>query len=138
TCALDCIKGGLQGKSPFLICTFRCLIHLLCVLKLLTQALLFQVFPESMIAIHSKTKTSFYRRVYVAWLITQGINTVPRIIAATGMPRRTAQDTLAAIHELAIALENSNGTYQVRDWGAIDQQWVSDNVTQLKSVLAYP
>ena len=44
----------------------------------------------------SKTRTSFYRRLYVAWLISQGTDTVPAIMEATGMPRRTAQDTLSA------------------------------------------
>ncbi|WP_062064241.1 helix-turn-helix domain-containing protein [Cellvibrio sp. OA-2007] len=87
---------------------------------------------------HSKTKTSFYRRIYVAWLIAQGVNTVPKIIGATGMPRRTAQDTLAAIHELAIDLENSNGSYRLVAWGAVNQNWVAENVLQLKQVLEYP
>ena len=88
--------------------------------------------------IHSKTKTSFYRRIYVTWLIQQGINSVPKIIAATGMPRRTAQDTLAAIHELAIALENTDGTYRVVNWGAVNEQWVSSNIQLIKTTLEYP
>lgn len=87
---------------------------------------------------HSKTKTSFYRRLYVAWLIAQGINSVPKIIEATGMPRRTAQDTLAAIHELDIDMENTNGTYRIANWGAVNQSWVDANVQQIKSVLGYP
>jgi hypothetical protein len=87
---------------------------------------------------YSKTKTSFYRRIYVAWLIQQGINSVPKIIEATGMPRRTAQDTLAAIHELDIDLENINGTYRVANWGAVSEQWVSANIQQLCNVLEYP
>lgn len=70
---------------------------------------------------HSKTKTSFYPRIYVTWLISQGINTVPKIIAATGMPRRIAQDTLEAIYELAIELDNNNGTFAVLAWGAVSQ-----------------
>jgi hypothetical protein len=86
----------------------------------------------------SKTKTSFYRRIYVAWLIEQGINTVPKIIKATDMPRRTAQDTLAAIHELAIEMENNNGTYSISNWGAVSQSWVVENVQELKRVLEYP
>ena len=46
----------------------------------------------------SKTKTSFYRRLYVAWLIDSGTaDSVPALMAATGMPRRTAQD-LSLIH----------------------------------------
>jgi hypothetical protein len=86
----------------------------------------------------SKTKTSFYRRIYVAYLITQGINTVPKVIAATGMPRRTAQDTLVAIHELAIRLENNNGVYSVTDWGAVNALWVEANLAELKAALSYP
>lgn len=89
-------------------------------------------------SIHSKTKTSFYRRLYVAWLIQQGINTVPKIIEATGMPRRTAQDTLVAIHELAIVMDNKNGMFSIRNWGAVNSQWVSENLVLLKTVLEYP
>ncbi len=87
---------------------------------------------------HSKTKTSFYRRIYVTWLISQGINSVPKIIAATGMPRRTAQDTLEAIHELDIELGNTNGTFSVVHWGAVNQGWVEANIAHLKRVLEYP
>lgn len=53
----------------------------------------------------SKTKSSFYRRLYVAYLIDSGIASVPEIMAATGMPRRTAQDTIAALEELDIVCE---------------------------------
>ena len=91
-----------------------------------------------MMSEHSKTKTSFYRRLYVAWLIAQGIDSVPKIIAATGMPRRTAQDTLAAIHELDISLDNSGGTYRVENWGAVNQHWVDANLSKIKAVLEYP
>lgn len=88
--------------------------------------------------IHSKTKTSFYRRIYIAWLIERDINTVPKIIAITGMPRRTAQDTLAAIHELDITLESTSGSYRVIDWGAVNFQWVDTNIQHIKAVLEYP
>lgn len=88
--------------------------------------------------LHSKTKTSFYRRIYVAWLITQGFDTVPKIIAATGMPRRTAQDTLAAIHELAIDMENTNGVHRIKNWGAVNPAWVEQNISHLKEILQYP
>lgn len=53
----------------------------------------------------SKTKSSFYRRLYVAYLIDSGTASVPEIMAATGMPRRTAQDTIAALEELDIVCE---------------------------------
>lgn len=87
---------------------------------------------------NSKTKTSFYRRLYVAWLIHQGIDTVPKLMEATGMPRRTAQDTLAALQELAIETDNSHGRYRVTSWGAVNPLWVDENLAHLKIVLNYP
>ncbi|MCU1719523.1 winged helix-turn-helix domain-containing protein [Pseudomonas sp. 5P_3.1_Bac2] len=95
----------------------------------------------------SKTKTSFYRRLYVAWLIHSGAATsVPALMEATGMPRRTAQDTLAALGELDILCEfqqeagerNNAGHYQIRDWGAINPQWISANLNAIKTLLGYP
>ena len=95
----------------------------------------------------SKTRSSFYRRLYVAWLVDSGQATsVPALTAATGMPRRTAQDTLAALVELDIDCvfeqhsgeRNNAGEYRIRDWGAIDKQWVADHVAQIKAVLGYP
>lgn len=90
---------------------------------------------------HSKTKTSFYRRVYVTYLIDTGTNTVPSITDATGMPRRTAQDTILALKELGVACEfvggNKNGLYKINDWGAISKQWVAANLADIKRVLGY-
>jgi hypothetical protein len=58
-----------------------------------------------------KTKSSFYRRLYVAHLIAQGVASVPALIEATGMPRRTAQDTITSLAELDIecVFEKSEG-----------------------------
>lgn len=95
----------------------------------------------------SKTKTSFYRRLYVAWLIDSGTATsVPALMAATGMPRRTAQDTLAALADLDIDCRftqddgerHNAGRYRIDDWGAIDPQWIERNLPHLKAVLGYP
>ncbi|WP_185230322.1 winged helix-turn-helix domain-containing protein [Teredinibacter franksiae] len=90
----------------------------------------------------SKTKTSFYRRLYLAYLIDSGVNTVPAIINATGMPKRTAQDTILAFKELGIEVEfvggTKNGVYQVNDWGAIYKDWIENNIQQVKDVLEYP
>jgi hypothetical protein len=95
----------------------------------------------------SKTRTSFYRRLYVAWLIDSGgATSVPALMAATGMPRRTAQDTLAALAELDIDCafqqesgeRNNAGHYEIRDWGAINPQWIGANLPQIKAVLGYP
>ena len=95
----------------------------------------------------SKTKTSFYRRLYVAWLIDSGTATsVPTLMEATGMPRRTAQDTLAALADLDIDCRfvqedgerHNAGNYRIHDWGAIDRHWIERNLSQLKTVLGYP
>ncbi|WP_110665796.1 winged helix-turn-helix domain-containing protein [Salinicola halophilus] len=95
----------------------------------------------------SKTRTSFYRRLFVAYLIDSGRATsVPAVVEATGMPRRTAQDTLTALAELDIlcAFEQTQGErhhigrYVIRDWGPIDAQWVAANATSLATALGYP
>jgi hypothetical protein len=95
----------------------------------------------------SKTKTSFYRRLYVAWLIDSGTATsVPALMEATGMPRRTAQDTLQALGELDIHCEfqqeagerNNAGRYQISDWGPINRKWVASHLAEIKQLLGYP
>jgi hypothetical protein len=95
----------------------------------------------------SKTKSSFYRRLYVAYLIdSQTAISVPALTEVTGMPRRTAQDTIAALADLDIVCEfeqldgarNHAGGYRIREWGAIDRQWIESNLAQIKAVLGYP
>jgi hypothetical protein len=95
----------------------------------------------------SKTKSSFYRRLYVAHLIDSGAaSSVPALCEATGMPRRTAQDTIAALADLDIVCEfkqeegarNHAGSYQIKAWGAIDKAWIAGHLPQVKAVLGYP
>ena len=95
----------------------------------------------------SKTKSSFYRRLYVAWLVDSGAAaSVPALVEATGMPRRTAQDTLAALADLDIDCRfiqddgerHNAGHYQIHNWGAIDRLWIERNLAQIRSVLGYP
>lgn len=90
---------------------------------------------------YSKTKTSFYRRLYVAYLIENGVNTVPKIMETTGMPRRTAQDTISALSDLDIVCEfkgaNRDGHYQILDWGAIQKIWIKNHLQHVIDVLKY-
>lgn len=95
----------------------------------------------------SKTKSSFYRRLYVAHLIDTGLAaSVPAITEVTGMPRRTAQDTLLALADLDIVCafeqedgaRNHAGAYRIHDWGAIDKRWIAEHLAQIKAVLGYP
>ena len=89
----------------------------------------------------SKTKTSFYRRLYVAYLIDCGVNNVPAIIDKTGMPRRTAQDTILALADLDIRCEfegaNKDGNYVISDWGAIRKSWIEANLAHIRATLGY-
>lgn len=91
---------------------------------------------------YSKTKTSYYRRLYVAFLIDSGTNTVPALLEATEMHRRTLQDTLKALADLDIVIESRGGTknasYTVKEWGAIDTDWIKNNLRHIKDVLELP
>ena len=91
---------------------------------------------------HSKTKTSYYRRLYVAYLIDSGVNTVPAIVEATGMHRRTAQDTITALSELDIECgyvgSTKSGEYKITNWGAIKKDWIKNNLKHVSDVLEYP
>ena len=62
---------------------------------------------------YSKTKTSYYRRLYVAYLIDSGTNTVPALLDITEMHRRRLQDTLKALADLDIIIESRGGTKTV-------------------------
>ena len=94
----------------------------------------------------SKTRSSFYRRLYVAHLISQGTDAVPAIMAATGMPRRTAQDTLTALAELDISCafgqtegaRHLQGHYHISDWGPINPDWIKAQLPVIKQTLGYP
>lgn len=87
----------------------------------------------------SKTKTSYYRRLYVAYLIDSGTNTVTGILDATTMPKRTLQATLKALSDLDIIVEKRGGTknasYQISSWGAIDKDWIKNNLHHIIGVL---
>ncbi|XKF16737.1 winged helix-turn-helix domain-containing protein [Halomonas sp. BLK-85] len=93
----------------------------------------------------SKTQSSFYRRLYVAYLIDQGVTSVPALMETTGMPRRTAQDTISSLAELDIECvfqnnageRHNSGRYQIVSWGPIDPQWVSQQAARLRTALGY-
>jgi hypothetical protein len=77
--------------------------------------------------------------MYVAHLIDTGTNTVPKICELTGMPRRTAQDTILALNELGIDCEfkgeKRNGCYTINDWGPIKHEWVANHLKHVCNVL---
>ena len=94
---------------------------------------------ESDKVVVSKTRTSHYRRLLIAYLIENGINTVPKIIQETNMPRRTIQDTIKALNEVDISCEfvgaTKDGFYKITDWGSINKNWIKKNLQHVKGVL---
>ncbi len=78
--------------------------------------------------------------MYVAFLIDSGTNTVPALLEATEMHRRTLQDTLKALADLDIIIETRGGTknasYAIISWGAIDKDWIKNNLQHVKSALS--
>lgn len=92
----------------------------------------------------SRTRTSFYRRLYVAYLIDQGKADVPTLVEQTGMPRRTAQDTIASLADLDIDCQfeqddkrHNSGQYRVKHWGPINPDWVSRHAQHIGELLGY-
>ncbi|CCN50664.1 conserved hypothetical protein [Vibrio nigripulchritudo MADA3029] len=89
----------------------------------------------------TKTKTSFYRRIYIAYLIDSGINTIPKLQECIDIPRRTAQDTIGALQEIDIvclfAGAQKNGHYQIESWGPFSKKWVTENIEVIKKTLDY-
>ncbi|SGZ09382.1 helix-turn-helix domain-containing protein [Moritella viscosa] len=88
---------------------------------------------------HSKTKISYYRRLYIAHLIDTGVNTVPMLLEVTEMPRRTLQDTILALSEMDIVCTTSGGTknreYSIKSWGAINKDYITTNLRHVTGVL---
>lgn len=88
----------------------------------------------------SKTKTSFYRRLYVAYLIDTGVNTVSSLLEVTKMHRRTLQDTMLALAEIDIELSASGGTknktYSISGWGAINKSYIEMNLQHIIAALS--
>ncbi|MBO1897765.1 helix-turn-helix domain-containing protein [Shewanella sp. BF02_Schw] len=78
---------------------------------------------------------SYYRRLLVAYLIEQDINSVPKIMAATGFPRRTIQEIIVSLSDMDIIVEfvgaRKNGHYVIHDWAGINRNWVSENMDMI-------
>lgn len=91
---------------------------------------------------HSEAKKSYYRRLYVAYLIDYGINTPQAIRDVTGMHKRTLQDLLRSLSNYDIIHESRGGTkatsYRILQWNAINKDWVGRNLKYVADVLGYP
>ena len=84
----------------------------------------------------NRSKSSFYRRLYVAHLISIGTNTFSGLLSDTGLPRRTLQEILKQLDDLDIVIERhgvtKNKVYSISAWSSIDKDWVAENVVYVK------
>ncbi len=79
-----------------------------------------------------RTKIANYRRIYIAYLIANGVNTVPKIVTESGMPKRTVQQCIKTLTTLGIEVTHvgadRNGWYEIQSWGFIDSEYVTANI----------
>ncbi|MGB0467406.1 MAG: winged helix-turn-helix domain-containing protein [Pontibacterium sp.] len=91
----------------------------------------------------SKQQTAFYRKLYLAHLISQAPQNIAGLQTLTGMPRRTLQDTLKTLADIGIQCSfvqqsgerNNAGFYEIHSWGPIDPQWIKQNTAVLEATL---
>lgn len=85
----------------------------------------------------------FARRLLLALLIEEMEHpNVPRLIVATGWPRRTIQDVIKAIAGLGIELtfvqegrRHNDGYYILSNWGPFKREWLAERKDELLASL---
>lgn len=92
--------------------------------------------------IPNRTQFSLFRRLLIAYLISKGINTVPKIERITGMHYRTIQDTIKSLQQIFIIAEfegpTITGNYVIKDWGPIKKAWIKSNLPLICDSLELP
>jgi len=91
----------------------------------------------------SKQKKAYYRKLYLAHIISSARHDLHSLEAETGMPRRTLQDAIKAMDDIGIAChfvqdgpKHRHGYYQVGDWGDHNPQWVKENIAKLVALFS--
>jgi hypothetical protein len=86
----------------------------------------------------SKQRRAYCRKLLLAHLVASERHDLRSLEAATAMPRRTLQDTLADMGDIGIACvfvqdgpKNNHGFYRVDDWGDHDPAWIARNAERL-------
>ncbi|AMG29950.1 hypothetical protein AL542_05705 [Grimontia hollisae] len=85
----------------------------------------------------------FARRLYLAFLVEEMERpNVPRLIEATGWPRRTIQDVIKSLAGLGIELSfiqdgrrHNDGYYRLTDWGPFKREWVEERKQEIMGTL---
>lgn len=90
----------------------------------------------------SKQHKAFLRKLYLAHLMDDERHNLLSLNQATGMPRRTLQDAIAAFADVGIQVEfvqegsrNNAGYYRVVTWGPISSAWVNTHFKEITACL---
>jgi len=90
----------------------------------------------------TKQRRAYCRKLLLAGLVAAGRHDLRTLEAATGMPRRTLQDSLADLADIGILCEfvqdgpkNNHGFYRILDWGDHDPAWIARELEALRAVV---
>ena len=90
---------------------------------------------------HNKSKIAFNRKLLIATLIDSNIGSVPLLVDATGMNRRTVQEVINSLSDIDITCLRSGSTksgyYFISDWGLLDKRKVRNQLQHINGVLEY-
>jgi hypothetical protein len=90
----------------------------------------------------SKQKIAYYRKLYLAQLIDSDRHDLISLESATGMPRRTLQDSIKAMDDVGIECrfvqdgpKHRHGYYEILGWGDHSRGWIADHLAQIEALL---
>lgn len=87
----------------------------------------------------SFTKLANYKRLIIAGLIDNGVNTVPALEERMGIPKRTIEKALKNLSDFDIIVKrvgaDRNGWYEIESWGFVDRKHVKTHLSQYLSIL---
>jgi hypothetical protein len=91
----------------------------------------------------SKAKISYYRKLYLAYLIDTTKSNLVSLEEVTGMPRRTIETSMKGFDDIGIDFKfvqevgarNRHGSFKILSWGDHKKSWVKDNLQYVIDVL---
>lgn len=91
---------------------------------------------------YNKSKIAFNRKLLIATLIDSNIGSVPMLVDATGMNRRTVQEVINSLSDVDITClrvgSTKSGYYCISDWGMLDKNKTRMQLQHINDVLDCP
>ena len=90
-----------------------------------------------------KTKIAYYRKIYIAYMISTDKHNLNTLQELTGMPRPTIVTALSGLTDIGIehefiqidGLRNRHGYYKITNWGDHSRKWIKDNLHYVMDIL---